>query len=56
MLVHIDPPQKFAKRFKRGVAPRGRGTGEYTLTFFKLGPPKFAWLFTLTPPKKWQKN
>ena len=31
MVVHIDPLQKLAKKFKRGVAPRGRGTCEYTL-------------------------
>ena len=39
------------------MAPRGRGTYEYTLkwSFFKLGPPNFAWQFTLTPHKKWHK-
>ena len=31
MVVHIDPPQKLAKKFKRGVAPRGLGTCENTL-------------------------
>ena len=31
MVVHIDPPAKIGKKIKRGVAPRGRGTCEYTL-------------------------
>ena len=31
MIVHIDPPQKLAKKINRGVAPRGYGTCEYIL-------------------------
>ena len=31
MVVHIELQQKLAKKFKRGVAPRGRGNCGYTL-------------------------
>ena len=34
MVVHSDSPLKLAKKFKRGVAPRGRGTCEYILKWY----------------------
>ena len=36
MVVHIDLPLKLAKFFKRGVAPRGRSTCDYTIKWAEL--------------------